>query len=116
MLCGRRREVDIWRAAPATSGTGNWGNIPGDPVYAYHHTAYMTVQPFEASDGFRNNERFANVRQLMIADVTEDIQDYDEVVVDNIHHKVAFVEKFDSGLMDHLEVYIAETQYERPWV
>lgn len=113
MLCGRKRDVDIWRATVSTSGTGNWGSIPGDPVYAYHHTAQMTIQPFEASDGFRNNERFANVRQLLIADLDEDIKDYDEVVIDNIHHKVAFVQPFRSSIIDHLEIYVAETQYER---
>jgi hypothetical protein len=113
MLCGRKRDVDIWRATPATSGTGNWGYIPGDPVYAYHHTSQMTIQPFEASDGFRNNERFSNVRQLLIAELTEDITDYDEVVIDNIHHKVAFVQPFSSSIIDHLEIYVAETQYDR---
>lgn len=113
MVCGRKRDVDIWRAVVATSGTGSWGDVPTDPVYEYHHTMQAVMQPFEASDGNRNNERFSNVRHILTAALDEDIQDYDETVIDEIHRRVVYVETFDNGFIDHLEIYIADAQYER---
>jgi hypothetical protein len=49
----------------------------------------------------------------LTAALDEDIQDYDETVIDEIHRRVVYVETFDNGFIDHLEIYIADAQYER---
>ncbi len=108
MLLGKLEQVDIWRLIPAT-GTGNWGG----PTYTYHHTEWMTVQPFEASDGIRNSQRFSNTKSLLFADVDADVCEEDELIFKNKYERIGYLQEYDGELFSHLEVYTTDTQFDR---
>jgi hypothetical protein len=105
------QDIEIWRSIP-TSGIANWG----DPQWSYHHTeGEITVQPFSSSQMFRNNQMFADVISVFTCDVDADIQDGDELVFikDGSYARVQVREKWDSGIMPHLEVYLSTSQWDR---
>jgi hypothetical protein len=113
MLVGRKYPIEVWRAVVATSGTGNWGNTPGDPTYSYYGTFDGTIQPFEASDGNRNNERFPNIRHLIICPEDTDVAAEDELVFKGTYERVSYVDEWGSDVVSHLEVYTTASQWDR---
>lgn len=108
MLCGKKWAIDVWRKGTAVP-SGNWG----DPAYAYLFTFSGVVQPFEASDGTRNNQRFANIRHLITCEITTDVTDADELIFKGETERVAFVEECESSIIDHLEIFTTNSQWER---
>ena len=114
MILGKMQDIDIWRAT-TPSGVGNWGdNLPD--TYEYSHTIQGTLQVFEANDGLRNNQSFSNIRHLITCPFTADIRESDELVFHNRkdrYARVMYIEPFENGLIDHLEIFAADTQWDR---
>jgi len=102
--------VEVWRKDTATV-SGNWGN----PTFTYHHTARdVSYQPFSSNEMVRNNSMFANVIGVIICNIDEDIQNYDELVFnDGTYKRVHVVEPWDSGVIPHKEIYITDSQWNR---
>lgn len=107
MLCGRYEDIDVWRFTPATGI--NWG----DPTWQYSHTFQGVIQPFEGSDGTRNSQRFSNVRHLITCPTYTDINEEDQLVFRNEYNRVVYIEHFESSIIDHLEIYTADTQEDK---
>jgi hypothetical protein len=109
MFVGAKYPIEVWRATVPPSGLLNWG----DPAYSYYGTFEGTIQPFEASDGNRNNERFPNVKHLIICPADTDVLAEDELVFKESYERVSYIDKWESGVISHLEVFTSASQWDR---
>ena len=95
--------IEVYRYTPPPS---NWG----DPTVALIGTYQATVQPFTADDGLHDNQMFSNVRELLIfTDPYVPIEYGDVLKYRGKEQRIAYILRFDNGVLPHCEIYIAST-------
>lgn len=103
----KEEKVENYRYGPRPAD--NWG----DPTLALAGTYYATIQPFTADDGLHDNQMMQNVRELLVFKNPDvDIQFGDVLKYRGEMQRVAYVLRFNMGLIPHCEVYISSTPIE----
>jgi hypothetical protein len=90
-----------------TQPIGNWG----DPTETLVGTYQAGIEPFTGDDGLHNDQMMENVRDILIfSNVNIDIQYSDILFYRGVDHKVAYIERFNKGVIPHCEVFSADSQ------
>lgn len=103
----------LYRRTTPSPGVVNWGsNVMHN--YTYRSTFTGSVQPFTGDEGIHSDQLFANVRDLFVVyNLTVDIKQDDEIEYGGEKRRVQFVQRCDSGLIPHTEVFLSQTQWLR---
>lgn len=99
--------VQVWRLTPAVSNLA-------DPTWAMVATYNLSVQPFTGDEANHAGQVMENVRDLLISNDPEiDIRKNDELTFHGEYARVQYIERFRSGVINHAEIYTADTQWVR---
>lgn len=83
-----------------------------DPTYNYSHTLSGTVQPFTGDEAIHAGQAMENIRDLIVfTDPDTDIRKSDELVYNSETRRVAYIERFKSGVINHAEVMTTDSQW-----
>ena len=107
----KKQAIQQGRIIPASS---NWG----EPVTEYLTTFYASAQPFTGDDHLVNDQFSQFSRDLIVIyDTTFDIKFNDRLWYNGLLHTVVYVHRMNMGVLEHLEVFVTDTQDEIPsWV
>ncbi len=85
-----------------------------DPEYILVATIQGGVQPFTGDEAIHQGQGMENIRDLVVFDsATVDIKKSDELIYDGDTRRVAYIERFSSGVLPHTEVYTTDSQWDR---
>jgi hypothetical protein len=98
--------IDIWRYVPPS------GFVPD--THVFYTTVSGTFMPLSGSDAIRNNQKFADVKKLIICEIDykEYFRDEDEVYVNNTWYRIRTVEAYEN-ILPHVAVYLGDSQWVR---
>lgn len=102
----RKIPIDVWRYTPPS------GFVP--ETYTYYTTISGTFMPLSGGDAIRNSQNFADVKKLIICDLSyvNSITDNDEVEINDKWYRVKTAEPYEN-ILPHLAIYLGDSQWVR---
>lgn len=103
----KETDIAVYRLVPAVDNVS-------DPTYEYSHTVSGTIQPFTGDEAIHAGQSMENIRDLVIfTDPDVDLIKSDELVYDSTTRRVAYIERFKLGVLDHAEMMTTDSQWVR---
>jgi len=97
--------IEVWRLEAAVDNVS-------DPEYILSHTLYGGVQPFTGDEAIHAGQAMENIRDLVVfSDPYTDIKKTDELVYNGINRRVAYIQRYTNGVLDHAEVMTTDSQW-----
>lgn len=82
-----------------------------DPDFVLAGTFQGRIQPVSMFDSMQNNQQNKSVKELIFCDDINLVLDaYDELEYDGLRRYIFGVEKYNQGIIPHLEIYTTDSK------